>query len=143
MSEESLDILRSTPDDYDFHTQRTMFWIFNGQIIVGPMGTSMSHVEMAESMGWLKGGNNEQFFNENPRGFYLKSDNRVHFYRGVGFGFDDEFKKQIFCMLPHIRERLGLEDTTRIFFGPKDSPIKGIEYPIECMGVINDLIVRK
>jgi len=143
MSQKSLDLLRSTPEDYGFHTQRTMFWIVNGKIVVGPAGTSMSHSEMAESMGWLKGDNNSQFFNENPRGFYLKNENRLHFYQGIGFNFDDQLKKQIIEILPQIKENLNLKEDVDVFFGPKDRIIKGIEYPIEKVGTIGELIVRK
>ena len=143
MAQGPFEFLKSTPEDHNFHAQRIMFWIVDGQVQVGPIGTSMSHLEMAESMGWLNGNSCEQFFGKNPRGFYLKTGNRVHFYWGVGFGFDNELKKQIISMLPQIRESLDIEDTTEVFFGPKDSPINGIKYPIESVGTIKHLIVRK
>ncbi len=143
MSEMSLDSLRSTPDDRNFHTSRVMFWILNGQVIAGPTGSPLSHLEMAESMGWLTGSNHEQFFNENPRGFYLEDGNRVHFYHGVGFGFDDELKKQVLNSLPQVRQTLNLEDTTQVYLGPKDTTIKGIDYPIEYLGTIGNLIIKK
>lgn len=135
------ELLKSTPDDYDFHTRRTMFWIVNDEIVIAPIGTSMSHLEMAQSLGWVNDLNLEPFFNENPRGFYLSTntDNRVHFYQGVGFGFDERLKTKILPALPKIRQQLGLSDNTEVYFGPKDSLIKGVNYPIERIGTVSDL----
>jgi len=135
------ELLKSTPDDYDFHTQRTMFWIVNDEIVTALIGTPLSHLEMAQSLGWVDDSNLEPFFNENPRGFYLSTntDNRVHFYQGVGFGFDKQLKTKILFELPLIREKLKLNDATEVFFGPKDSPIKGIDYPIERAGTVGEL----
>jgi hypothetical protein len=143
MSQNQFDFLRTTPPDYDFHTHRVMIWIINGQVVTGQLGTIKSHLEMAESMGWLNGSNNEQFFNDHPRGFYLPSGNRVHFYWGVGFYFNDDLKKQILNLLPQIANNLHLKDSVKVFFGPKDTPIKGIDYPIEYAGTIREVITTK
>jgi hypothetical protein len=143
MSPRQFAFLRTTPADYDFHTHRVMFWIVNGKVITGPVGTTMSHLEMAESLGWINGSNNEQFFTRNPRGFYLPRGNRVYFYWGVGFYFDENLKKYILKLLPLIKKSLHLKSTVQVFFGPKDSPIKGIDYPIEYVGTIGKLTTTK
>lgn len=135
-----LDSMRSVPEDHEFHTSRLMFWIVDGKVVQGTPGTSMSHLEMAQSLGWLDGVDPEEFFNANPRGFYLKEGNRVHFYRRVGFGFTESLKEEILEMLPQIRNELPLNSETEVYFGPKDSPIKGIDWPIERVGKLGDLL---
>lgn len=140
MVQQSFEFLRSTPEDAEFHIQRIMFWVVDGELITGLSGTSMSHLEMAETMGWLQEGNTEEFFKSNPRGFYLKESDRVHFYRGLGFMFDDSLKEEILKKLPDIALKLNFTEKTKVYFGPKDRLVKGVEYPIEFAGTIGKII---
>jgi len=132
--------LRTRPEDIGFHSKRVMFWIVDGRIEVAPLGTTMSHLEMAEANGWVDGDSTTEFFERNMRGFYLRGENRVHFYRGVGFGFDEEVVTRATEILPEIKDTLGLNGDTRVFFGPKDSLIGGVEYQIQFAGTVQQLL---
>lgn len=139
------DFLRTREEDIEFHTSRMMFWIINGEVIVGPTGTRMSHLEMAETHGWINGENTDVFFQKNIRGFRIKNniEDRVHFYRGIGFGFDEEMKTEVRVLLPILMETLGLTLETKVYFGPKDSIINGVEYPISFEGEVSHLFQEK
>jgi hypothetical protein len=131
--------LRSTPEDNEFHSQRIMFWVIDNKVISAPPGTTMSHLEMAETMGWLKGTDTENFFNKNPRGFYLKKENCIHFYRSLGFGFDEKLEKELLDIIPQIATVLNLGKNTKVYLGPKDKLIKGVEYQIKYIGKIKEI----
>ena len=142
MAGNEYDFLKTRPEDIDFHSLRIMFWVVGGNIVIAPQGTKKSHLEMAESEGWVNGENTEEFFQENIRGFFLKEEEgaRIHFYKGVGFGFDDEVIAAAKKLLPMFVEKLGISPETKVFFGPKDSLINGVEYPIQFEGTIGQLL---
>lgn len=99
----------------------------------------MSHLEMAESVGWIKGNNERKFLDNNPRGFYLKKENIVHFYKGQAFEFDEELEKSVFKILPELVVSLKLNDLTTVYLGPKDKVIKGKEFKIKYLGTIEKI----
>ena len=136
------DFLRTRPEDVDFHSSRIMFWVVGEDIVVAPQRTPKSHLEMAEAEKWINGENTQEFFQRNMRGFRLKSEveDRIHFYIGVGFEFDDEVVALATRMLPRFVETLGLRPETKVFFGPKDSLINGIEYPIQFGGTVGQIL---
>lgn len=142
MTRSKHDFLRTRPKDVDFHSSRIMFWVLGEDIMVAPQGTQKSHLEMAEAEGWINEENTQEFFQRNMRGFLLRHDeeNKIHFYRGVGFRFDDEVIALATRMLPRFVEVLGLDAETKVVFGPKDSLINGVEYPIRFRGTIGELL---
>ena len=142
MENPKFSFLRSTPEDNEFHSQRIMFWVINNEVISAPPGTTMSHLEMAEMKGWLKGTDAENFFNKNPRGLYLKKEDRIHFYRSVGFGFDEKLEKEVLDIIPQIAKTLNLGEKTKVYLGPKDNLIKGVEYQVKYIGKIKDIVKK-
>ena len=48
--------------------------------------------------------------------------------------------KEIIGKLPQLKKALNLNDDTKICFGPKDSPLEGIEYPRHCSGTLKELL---
>lgn len=136
--------LKTRAEDADFHANRVTFWVVDGEIKITPRGSGFSHLEIAEKEGWIDGKNTEEFFRKNMRGFFLGEieGDRIHFYRDLGFGFDEETVALAIKMLPEFVEILGLKPKTRVFFGPKDSPINGVEYPIRFEGTINEILQR-
>jgi len=141
MNSKEFDHLKTKPEDREFHSSRVMFWIINEVVEVAPKGTQMSHLEMAEDRGWFDETNKTDFFEKNVRGFYLKreEENRLHFYRGLSFGFDQEVIDTALRMLPKLVEKLGFDEDTEVYFGPKDSFINGVEYPIKFVGKVQEL----
>lgn len=142
MTGSEYDYLRTRPEDVNFHSSRIMFWVVGENIVVAPQGTQKSHLEMAEAEGWINGENTQEFFQRNMRGFLLRcaGEDRIHFYRGVGFGFDDEVISMAKMMLPRFVKVLGLSPETKVFFGPKDQLIDGVEYQIRLEGTIGELL---
>jgi hypothetical protein len=122
-----------------------MFWVVGDEIKAAPQGTQMSHLEMAEAERWIDSENIDEFFRRNMRSFFLRTgdENRIHFYRGVGFEFDDDVIASVERMLPRFVKELGLSPETRVFFGPKDSVINGVEYPIRLEGTVEELLKAK
>lgn len=145
MSAGEHDWLRTRPEDLEFHSNRIMFWVMNGEIRIAPKGTTKSHLEMAESEGWINQGDTEKFFKQNMRGFYLVEGemDRIHFYRGVGFQFDEETVTLATNMLPNFVSELNLAPTTRVYFGPKDSIINNKEYEIYYAGTVSDILSKQ
>jgi len=78
--------------------------------------------------------------NTHVRGFYLKSENQLHCYRGVGFGFNEDVIKEIKTYLPKLKKAFNLNDSSRICFGPKDSPLEGVKWPRFCAGTLRELL---
>ncbi|MFH1601539.1 MAG: hypothetical protein ABIB61_01125 [Candidatus Shapirobacteria bacterium] len=136
------DFLRTRLEDLNFHSSRIMFWVVEGEIVIAPPGTSLSHLEMAETGGWINEVETENFFKRNMRGFFLRTEEegRIHFYRGLGFGFDEGMIVEAKKMLPVFVQKLGLSSDTKVYFGPKDSLINGVEYPIQYGGTVEEVL---
>lgn len=135
--------LKTSREDVGFHGSRNMFWIIGGDIEIAPLGTTMSHLEMAEEKGWIcDSGGIVDFFSNNVRGFYLKGDggDRIHFYKGVDFSFDEGMMSVVLKILPKMKDLLDLNGETGVYFGPKDSVIKGVNYDIRFIGKIKNLL---
>ena len=104
MPEDKFSILRTkTLQHEEFHRSRIMFCVVGGEVKVGPMGSNECHLDWFKREGWITENeeNAEEFLNTHLRGFFLKSENGLYCYRGVGFGFDEEVVKEIKTYLPH------------------------------------------
>jgi len=53
---------------------------------------------------------------------------------------NNEMIKEIIGKLPQLKKALNLNDDTKICFGPKDSPLEGIEYPRHCSRTLKELL---
>jgi len=139
-SEDKFKILTTKPRDEQFHRSRIMFCIKDGKIEVEPQGTKNSHLEWFREEGWVTEENTESFLNKTIRGFYQAAENTFYCYKGVGFWYDDEMVKEVIERLSELKQALNFQDDTKICFGPKDSPVDGIEYPRHCGGTLKEII---
>lgn len=101
-----------------------------------------SHLEWFKKEGWITEANAELFLNKTIRGFYLMSENSLYCYKGIGFYYDDVLIQEVLAKLPELKKILNLNEKTKIYFGPKDSPIEGKEYPRYCAGVLTEFFKR-
>jgi len=134
--------LRTKPKDEEFHRARRMFVIIGKEIKIGPKGTRDSHLEWFKKEGWLTEETAEGFLEAYARGFYLQSENSLYCYIGLGFWFSEKVINEIIRRLPEIKKALDLNDDTKIYFGPKDNPIDGVEYPQYFVGTLKELLRR-
>ena len=143
MPEDKFHILRTTtPYHEEFHRSRIMFCIIGDEVKVGPKGTTESHLDWFKREGWIAENeeNAEEFLNSYIRGFFLKSENGLHCYRGVGFGFNGDVIEETKKHLLKLKEAFNLSGNAKICFGPKDSPLEGIDWPRYCAGTSNELL---
>jgi len=143
MPEDKFSIIRTkTPYHKEFHRSRIMFCIVGDGVKVGPLGSSESHLDWFKREGWIAENeeNAEEFLNTHIRGFFLKSENELYCYRGVGFYFDDDVIKEIKKHLLKLKEAFNLSDNAKICFGPKDSPLENIDWPRCCAGTLKELV---
>jgi thymidylate synthase ThyX len=136
---EDLNKLKSTSEDYSFHASRVMFCVLNGEVKIGPKNTSESHIEWFKREGWLTDETAEDFLKKNIRGFYLPAEDKLYVYRGVGFQFDQQTLPELMEKMEDFKKAFGLTGKTKICLGPKDSPVKDVEYPRICAGTVNGL----
>ena len=61
---------------------------------------------------------------------------------GVGFWFNKKVINEVLSKLPEIKKAIDLNDDTKIYFGPKDNPIEGVEYPQYFAGTLKELLRR-
>ena len=143
MPEDKFHILRTTtPYHEEFHRSRIMFCIIGDEVKIGLKGTTESHLDWFKRKEWIKETeeNAEEFLNTHVRGFFLSSENGLYCYRGLGFGFDENVIKEIKTHLPKLKEAFNLNDNGKICFGPKDSPLEGIDWPRYCAGKLKELL---
>jgi hypothetical protein len=143
MPEDKFHILRTTtPYHEEFHRSRIMFCIIGDEVKVGPIGTTESHLDWFKREGWIAETeeNAEEFLNTHIRGFFLQSENGLYCYRGVGFGFDEDVISELKKYLPKLKEVFNLNNDTKICFGPKDSPLEGINWPRYYAGTLKELL---
>jgi len=136
-------MLHTRPEDEDFHRSRIMFVIKDGKIEIGPKSVKESHLEWLEGKGWITKENAEDFMKTHIRGFYLKKQNSLYCYRGIGFGFDDKVKPELLDKLKEIKKSLDLNNETKIYLGPKDSPLYGIDWQTVYLGNIKELMGKE
>jgi hypothetical protein len=132
--------IRSHEGHEEFHVVRRMYVIRDGSVCVAPRGSTLSHIEWFEKEGWVAGSNTQEFMEGHTRGFYLPSENIFHSYRGMGFFFDDAVIEEVKLSLPQLREALGLQDDTKVIFGPRDASFRASEYEKRYLGTVGELV---
>jgi hypothetical protein len=135
-------ILRTKPEDEEFHRSRIMFVIIGGEVKVGPKGTKDSHLEWFRKEDWVTEENQNEFLEKHIRGFYFPSENCLYCYNGWGFFFDAGVANEIAARIIKLKEAFNLNDETRICLGPKDNPVHGYNYPQYCLGKLKDLLLK-
>jgi len=115
--EQALKMLNSK----DFHRSRRMFCIHDGEVLVAPLHTLMSHKEWFTSMG-LEG---EKTIESDVRGF--ADDRGLFFYRGKKFNTTREDEETLIKHLQEIQLKLNLPDDTQVHAGVK--PTGETRYP--------------
>lgn len=134
----NVDILKTRPEDHAFHRARTMFCIKDGQLLIAPEKSTSSHLEWFKEMGWLDEKNTGEFLEKNIRGFYLRKENQIYCYKGVGFEFDDSLVHEVLQNLS-LFNLLQINDKTELHMGPKDAVIQGVTYRKMFVGTFGEL----
>lgn len=131
--------IRTKPEDGNFHSQRRMFVLKEGQLVLAQEDSTLSHIEWFEAEGWVAPETASDFLSQNVRGFYLPSDNALYFYKGNGFFFDGGTEQTVLQSLEALKESLHLNAETKIFLGPRDLVVNGREYAQKYLGTLSTL----
>lgn len=135
----AMDELRTQAGDIDFHRARRMFCIRNGQVMVAPEGTVMSHLEWFEAEGWVDNRNAQEFMDTTIRGVFLPARHALFFYKGAGFFFDVTVAREARRWAKELMSALGLDGHVEVHVGPPDAVIHGTHYRQERLGTIESL----
>lgn len=123
------DVTSTRPQDIEFHKSRIMFCIVNGEIRVAARGSSQSHSEWFRAEGWMKKETKAKFMESTIRGFLTEDRSAIHFYKGVGFYFNDEMITIVINLMPKIKKAISeIMPETLIKFGPSDEIINGVRF---------------
>jgi len=143
MEDKDPKLLKGTIEDEVFHRSRLMFCIKDGEVKDGPENSPLSHLEWFEKEGWTAGKNIEEFLNNNIRGFYSPQEDRIYFYKGMGWNFDDRLLVEVMNKAEEVGEILGLNSDTEIYLGPKDDIIMGQKQEKKYVGKLKDIAEKK
>lgn len=123
------DITSTRPQDVEFHKSRIMFCIVDGEIRVAARGSSQSHSEWFRAEGWMNGETKAEFMESTIRGFVSEDFSAIHFYKGVGFYFNDEMIASVVGLIPKIKKAIPeVTSESLIKFGPSDEIINGVRF---------------
>lgn len=124
-------------DDRILHKKRRMFCISKNVVFLAPKETTQSHIEWFLSSGMVADGNSMQnFLQITPRGFYLVETNSVYCYQGIGFEFSETTEQALISNLDELYSKLNLDQTTKLFLGPKDTVIGEHPYQQRYLGTV-------
>jgi hypothetical protein len=140
---DDMNFIKGTVEDDIFHRSRRMFCIKDGEVKAGPENSPLSHLEWFEQEGWVNGNGVQEFLEKNIRGFYMSQENKIYFYKGMGWNFDDQLLSEVIRKAAEAEEALGLNDDTEIYLGPKDDIIAGIEQTKKYVGKLKDITEKK
>lgn len=70
-----------------------------------------------------------EFMESTIRGFLSEDRSAIHFYKGVGFYFDDEMIERVVSLLPKIKQAVPwMTSETMLKFGPAEDVINGVRF---------------
>jgi hypothetical protein len=106
-----------------------MFCIVDGDVRVAARGSSQSHSEWFRSEGWMTSETKAEFMESTIRGFLAEDRSAIHFYKGVGFYFNDDMVVNVIRLMPNIKRAMPeIRSETLIKFGPADEIINGVRF---------------
>jgi hypothetical protein len=119
----------------DFHRSRRMFCINDGEVLVGPQNSPLSHKEWLTTLGY----DSEKLIEESVRGF--ADDRGLFFYKGTDFKVDRDTEETLLNHLNELRDILQLQGDTRVYGGV--IPTDDVKYPPEReYGTIEELTTK-
>lgn len=95
-----------------FHSERRMFIIIKGELLIASKNIPLSHWEWVESENITK---NKDIFNESVRGF-IDSEG-IYFYKGENFSIDKKGEIIFFDKLSEIIDKISINSKAHVFGG--------------------------
>ena len=120
-----------------FHRSRRAFVIVKGRLEIDLEGSELSHAEWFEKEGWISK-KEHSLMDEGVRGFV--DERGVFFFKGFDFRITNDVEERFFPLLKELKERLELDENTRIFGGIKKLDKPGKWPPIKEYGTIEECI---
>lgn len=122
----------------DYHGQRRMFFVIEGELVLPEEGSDKSHREWLESKGYAEDEVN-RIIDTEARGV-LNPNGEIRFYVGNDWNVDPKTEKKFFEILPELVARFGLTPETIIGGGAIKGEIGEAWQARKVYGKVGDFI---
>lgn len=123
-----------------FHKQRIMFVIKDDELRTAPSGSSESHAEWFESLGWMNP-ENDGLMEKVTRGYVDASG--IYAYVGYDFRITEYVENDLLKHLPELVKFLHLPAETRVYLGLIPQAENGLKWtPRKAFGTVADCLDR-
>lgn len=102
----------------EFHKKRRMFVINDGELIIAPEGSDLSHAEWFKQLGFISE-EDTSLMEKLVRG-YVNQKGDIYFYTGFDFRITPEVEQEFFNHLANLKIQLNLGVDIRIYGGTKE-----------------------
>ena len=127
-------------EEKEYHKQRRMFFVINGELVLPEMGSDKSHREWLETNGYSQE-DSKNIIENNLRGV-INPDGSLRFFVGKNRVINEEIEKNFFEILPELVKTFNLKPETVIGGGVKQGNIGEVWPAIKEYGQIKDYIKK-
>lgn len=134
--------LLTNVDDLHMHINSRMFALINETMLIAPRHVPWSYLEWFTNLGLFSGQEIDERMSEIVRGMYWDYHNSIYVYQGMFFNYSDRTKDKLLEHIVDLSEALSLREDCRIWLGPMDKIVHGIEYEKKYIGSVGCYVRR-